>query len=143
MIKKILFPTDFSENSKRAQEHVINIARTFNAEVLILHCFDMPSYIHGEIAEKLRSGEIEDNYVKYNMELLAELKKDFTALGINCSILVQKASPGPEILAICEAEGFDTIIMGRRGLNSIQTLLMGSVSNYVLHHTDRSVIIIQ
>ncbi len=39
--------------------------------------------------------------------------------------------------------GADVIVMGRRGHSGLSELILGSVSNYVLHHAPCSVLIVQ
>jgi nucleotide-binding universal stress UspA family protein len=38
------------------------------------------------------------------------------------------------ILTVAETRQVDLIVMGARGLNPLQTLLLGSVSQAVIHH---------
>lgn len=56
-------------------------------------------------------------------------------------ICVSAASPERENVA--QNWQADVIIVGRRGRRGISELLMGSVSNYVLHHAHCSVFIVQ
>lgn len=43
-MKKILFPTDFSETATNAFVHALEFAKKVNAEIILLHTFDLPVY---------------------------------------------------------------------------------------------------
>lgn len=47
-----------------------------------------------------------------------------------------------EILDVAEAEKADLLVMGRRGLGRVREVLLGSVSQKVLHHADCKVVIV-
>ncbi len=46
------------------------------------------------------------------------------------------------ILDVAEAEKADLLVMGRRGLGRVREVLLGSVSQKVLHHADCKVVIV-
>lgn len=48
-----------------------------------------------------------------------------------------------EILDAAEAEGAGIIVLGRRGLGRLREALLGSVTQKVLHATDRTVVVVQ
>jgi nucleotide-binding universal stress UspA family protein len=48
-----------------------------------------------------------------------------------------------EILDMAEAEGASMIVLGRRGLGRLREVLLGSVTQKVLHATDRTVVIVR
>lgn len=48
-----------------------------------------------------------------------------------------------EILDTAEAEGAGMIVMGRRGLGRLRELLLGSVTQKVLHAADRTIVIVR
>ena len=43
-MKKILFPTDFSEAANNAFVHALEFAKIVNAELVLLHTFELPVY---------------------------------------------------------------------------------------------------
>lgn len=54
----------------------------------------------------------------------------------------QLASTAHSILAEAELLGANAIVMGSRGLSGLKSLLLGSVSQAVLHSADRTVIVV-
>jgi nucleotide-binding universal stress UspA family protein len=51
-------------------------------------------------------------------------------------------NPGEEICEYARKTDVDSIIMGRRGRGEVRELLLGSVSQYVVHHTDLPVTLV-
>lgn len=43
--------------------------------------------------------------------------------------------PGEQIVRVAEDEGADFIVTGSRGLGTIRRTLLGSVSDYIVHHS--------
>jgi nucleotide-binding universal stress UspA family protein len=46
------------------------------------------------------------------------------------------------VLAVAADLDADVIVLGTRGLGGVKSLMLGSVSNSVLHHADRSVMVV-
>ncbi len=51
--------------------------------------------------------------------------------------------PAREIVRIARSRDVDLVVLGARGLRTIGRLLLGSVSETVLHHVDRAVVIVR
>jgi len=43
-MKKVLVPTDFSDYAGKALHYAIQVAKTMNAEIILLHVFDLLKY---------------------------------------------------------------------------------------------------
>ena len=65
-----------------------------------------------------------------------------TAIGITTEAKCQVGHPGSLIRDLAKNWNADLIVMGRRGLNSLQEVFLGSVSNYILHHAPCSVLVV-
>jgi nucleotide-binding universal stress UspA family protein len=59
---------------------------------------------------------------------------------IPVTTLFRRGRPGPEIVAAARGGEHDAIILGARGVGRVGAL-MGSVSQYVLHHADTTVFV--
>lgn len=135
-MKKILVPTDFSENSKLAIKHAIRIANQLGGTVSVLHVFQVltvvPSF--GTI-DKL---EIIDREQELS-ELISEMKP---LLGDKARIegFVKR---GPSIDTICEtAEKMNVsmIVMGTTGADGMKKLFLGSTASNVILETSKPVL---
>jgi nucleotide-binding universal stress UspA family protein len=61
----------------------------------------------------------------------------------NIKIHICAGDIADEILDVAEAENADLLVLGRRGLGRMREVLLGSVSQKVLHHAECTVVIVQ
>jgi nucleotide-binding universal stress UspA family protein len=139
MFKKILFPTDGSEYSKRAAIIVAELASKFNAEVILLHCQYIPIQYSPYI---IPNPELEKDILDIGKNILKETEEILEKTDIHPVGFLKEGSAGPMIIKTAEEENCDSITMGFRGLGAMGSMLSGSVSNYVIHHTKLPVMLI-
>lgn len=136
--KKILFCTDFSENSRPAWELAIDYAKAFGAQLLIIHVIDFPGYV--DWVEKLREMLQESGHVC--SERLQAMAKEAQIAGdvkIYCRIGIAPR----EIVALAREESVDLIVVGTHGRTGVKHLVMGSVARSVLKMAHRPVLIVE
>ncbi|MBF2036318.1 MAG: universal stress protein [Leptolyngbyaceae cyanobacterium T60_A2020_046] len=75
-----------------------------------------------------------------DLQLLAE---EATARGIPTEFTQNTGDPGRVICDMAKTWNADLILMGHRGRKGLSELLLGSVSNYVMHHAPCSVLIVR
>ena len=155
MGKKILVGVDESENAMRAVDY---IARTFTPdhEVTLYHVImdtaaicDMnsPELIPYFTSQQITFCSLEDKKKELVQKAMDEAKKRLVSAGFEGKKIVSKMQSKKKGVArdlIAEAQsGYDTIVLGRRGLSSIAEFLIGSVSQKVLHTAkDVSVVLV-
>jgi nucleotide-binding universal stress UspA family protein len=76
------------------------------------------------------------------LEMLQAFCAQANTENINTEFSQNVGSPGKLICQMAKNWNADLIVIGRRGLSGITEFLIGSVSNYVLHHAPCSVHII-
>lgn len=142
--QKILVPLDGSENSFRALSAACDIAQNCNATIDLLYVFllskEIPAYT------QINSSYIPDSVFTDAQEnghaILKEgLKQIPPSISTTCSQEI--GFPSEKIIEIAENNKCDLIIMGSRGLGVIKSMLVGSVSSYVLHHADCPVMVVR
>jgi nucleotide-binding universal stress UspA family protein len=142
MLSKILVPVDGSENSFRALEQAIFLATKIQeAQITVLYIIeDLPSlYIYSpKIIEKLHA-DYKSEYTK----ILERCKEIAKKSGININTVLLEGDPASKIIGYSGMEKLDLIILGSRGMGKFKEVIIGSVSNKVLHHAKCSVMLVR
>lgn len=138
----ILFPTDGSEQSKKALESLVELAKKFNSKVFVLNTYEVPVPITNyELSSDLYLS-VEGVLSRNSKDILEEVKVVLEQNSINAQYISLAGDSGSIIIERAEKLEVSMILMGSRGLGTIKSVLMGSVSNYVLHHSKCPVMII-
>lgn len=132
MIQHILFPTDLSGASQAAIKQVMTLATTFHARLTLFHASELSS---SSIAGITYLAALEAEMEQKSAQDLAESTQQFKAAGGDCEWLVSRGTARPLIVATAENLVCDLIFMFSRGLGPVRSLLMGSTSTYLLHHS--------
>lgn len=141
MDRKILVPVDGSASSARTIEAVIARRAQFQAPLTLLHVVNIDKLAYRMISEA-QLEIIREHASKAGTELLAHKQDLFASAGIPCVPRLEFGSPRETICQIANNEGFDLVILGRRGMGEIRDALFGAVSNHVLHHVRCPVLLI-
>jgi nucleotide-binding universal stress UspA family protein len=74
---------------------------------------------------------------------LAEAKELLAKAGVEAATILKAGNPSEEILDLAEAGGFDIIVVGNRGVGGAIRFLMGSVSERVVRHSSKPVLVVR
>lgn len=124
-VKKILLPVDGSEYSMKAAEYAADIAQLVGAEVVPVFCQE--SYTVGENPN----------------EILEPVVKMLADKGITANGFVVEGSPHSTIAPYAKEKEFDLIVIGARGVTSLEGFLLGSVTQRVLQEAPCPVLTIR
>lgn len=155
MITKVLVALDDLGATPIVFEQALDLAVKYQAKLHIFHCLE-PSFagisemsmaaVYGGMLDSttahLHQDILQDNLARMSRHL-KHLREQAEAHQIQVETSYVMGEPPTEICAIAKTWGADLLIVGRRGLQGIGELLLGSVSNYVLHHAPCSVLIVQ
>lgn len=124
-IRRILHPTDFSEQSTAAFEVACALARDYSAELVVLHVYSPPPVFAPDgIA---LPPAIDDPY-RTRVQLY-EIQSSDPRVKVQ-HVLVE-GNPVDQILKQARSEAVDLIVMGTHGTTGLTRLLMGSVAESV------------
>lgn len=140
-IKEILVPVDGSANSMRAVRYAIGMAGPLGAKVRLFYVFPVSSVeiigmagMSRDDIERAAQAAAQRVFDKLHAEIgdTAVTIEDETSIGDPAEEIIRCTEDDPELL----------VIIGRRGLSRIQSLLLGSVSEKVIRHAHSPVTVI-
>lgn len=135
MYKNILLASDGSAHAERAAQQAIQLANLHQGKVTILFVLT-PSKSH----EREQTFE---QQVQYSQKKLGNTEASLKEANIPFNIEVMKGEPAPEIISYANRNSYDVLVIGSRGLNSLQEMVLGSVSHKVVKHSNCPVLIVK
>ena len=138
MYKRILVAVDGSEHSKRAAEHAAYIG-AFNPEATIVVIY-VSDYERARIL--IDKPHIDQDKIDQDKKL-TPIKRILEDKSVNYELIVDRGDPGPTIVTLANESNFDLVIIGSRGLNSFQEMVLGSVSHKVAKSANMPVLIVK
>lgn len=157
-MKKILVAINHSQMNETVLREAILLAKTNPAELMLLHVLsheeeDSPIRIPVG-AETMYWPAWSDfdlkmwreqwkTYANECLEQLQSLATKVRQAGLTVEFCQLMGSTGRVICEFAESWGAELIVMGSHGHAGLKELLLGSVSNYVVHHASCSVLIIK
>ncbi|GGA27619.1 universal stress protein [Psychrobacillus lasiicapitis] len=139
MYEKILLAVDGSENSLRAAEEVIKIA-SMNAEctVDVVYVVDF-SKSKNEILHTQGREELDFS----RRQRLFPVQELLQVKNIPYTTNILRGEPGPTIIKYANEHAFELVVIGSRGLNGLQEMVLGSVSHKVGKRVNCPVLIVK
>jgi nucleotide-binding universal stress UspA family protein len=135
--KKVLFCTDFSENSDYAFEFAYGIAKRDEGLLYILHVIPFNPHqafattmITKEQLEKIQKAIEEDLDINYQERYGKKIEN-----GIRYEFITKSGREDEEILKFAKDEKVDIIVVGTHGKTGIEHVFFGSVAEKVLRRS--------
>ncbi|MBE9045050.1 universal stress protein [Pleurocapsales cyanobacterium LEGE 10410] len=163
MFNKILVAIDLSAASRQVFDQALTLAKATGVNLILLHVLSeeeegapiMSSYftysldrcIHLDPQIMRQANMVYEKewelFKQKGLELLRFYTSRAIAAGVQAEFSQITGEPSTTICDFAESCDADIAIVGRRGHSSLQELLLGSVSNYVVHHAPCSVLLVQ
>jgi nucleotide-binding universal stress UspA family protein len=140
-IQKILVPTDSTEHSIRAAKYALSIAKSQDAEIVLVYVVD-------EVVIDQFSNETERAVVE------AELKNDgqrsihyamglAEKAGVKATSMLVRGRPFEQIVNITKSFDIDLVVMGTYGRKAVERILIGSVAERVIEYAPCPVLVVK
>ena len=143
MFEKILYPTDFSDVSKKALDYLSGLKEAGTKEVVVLHVIR-----EREIDAIARYGAGSADTVVPRIEKEAweegkKIEKKLKQSGLNVKVRIETGIPLKEILKVEEEEKVSAIVIGSHGKTNLEEMFLGSVSEKVIRRSKNPVLVIK
>jgi nucleotide-binding universal stress UspA family protein len=132
---KIVVGYDGSDAAKRALERAIMLAGG-DGQIVVVAAAE--SHARAGITE---GAHLDPSEVERRRTDLEEAKAYLSERGVNAEAMEAQGDPGDVI--VDAARGADLVVVGSRGLNPLQRLLLGSVSSKVVHRAESDVLVVR
>lgn len=127
---KILLPVDGSEGSSQAIEMAKEMAKKFDAHIILFNSADIRPQASAHYAY---DSVIVDAMKKNSDLIISDAEKELKDFDVESIKVIGRA--GDKIVDYCENNPVDLIIMATRGIGAVERFFVGSVTTYVLHHS--------
>lgn len=141
-MKKILVPTDFSQEANQALHVAAQLAKKYDAEIYLLHLLELPLHqvdamaSHSELPEAMF-------FMKLAHKRFEELASQDFLQGIEVHETIEFDQSFSGIKEICHKHEINLIVMGSHGVTGFKEMFIGSNTEKVVRSSDVPVLVIK
>jgi nucleotide-binding universal stress UspA family protein len=153
LFQKILVPLDGSEHSLKALEEASQIAKISSGKITLINVYSVqpimmpepsvsgytgtPVFTGAEVSRIIEAAQ------KSGSKILQDGEKRISATGVQVEKLLVEGHTVQEIVRVANEGNFDLIVIGATGVSHIREMLLGSVTDGVVHHAHCAVLVIK
>jgi nucleotide-binding universal stress UspA family protein len=144
MFSRILVALDGSQAAERALESAIDLAKKYEAKLIILHVILQKLYAVNPTGD----GVLDPTVFASEMQaegksIIKKAEEHASSEGVDYDSKMVQGLPADEIIKSAQAEKADLVILGSRGLNEVRAFLFSSVSDRVCHRLKCPILIVK
>lgn len=130
MIKTILLPTDFTIESQELLHCVEQFKNIGLKKIILLHVVDV-----------VHAGGLTPMFEEYDKEKLEECKRYVEEKGLQAETMLKEGNIPKTIVDVAERKNVDCIVIGSTTGGIIESLLLGSTTEYVVRKSKKMVLV--
>jgi nucleotide-binding universal stress UspA family protein len=142
---KILVPIDGSKIALKAAGHAINMAKSMNSEIEVIHVIPEVEEEEEDIEKKFLEDKIEESVDLFSelfgLSYISQIEEVCSTQSVTMTKVIKHGDPGPKIVAEAKKQDIDLIVMGRRSEKNTEKPV-GNVAEYVLQNSKCPVLIV-
>ena len=150
-MKNIVIALDYNPTAQKVAEIGFSLAQNKDAVITLLHVITDPSYYGSTVYDPimgfggylnldLLEPDILENLKKTSLVFLDKVKQHLGNDDIRT--LVEEGNTATTILQVAKELNADAIVIGSHSKRWLENVLMGSIAEYVLHHTTVPLLIV-
>ncbi|MCE4957365.1 universal stress protein [Macrococcoides caseolyticum] len=133
MYQSVIVAVDGSKNSVRAAEEALKLqAQQYTLLSVISHEDSKDAVLHSHTSS-----------IEQRKALIQEIIHLYERHHVNFDVRIEHGVPKETIIKVGNSTVYDMLVMGSRGLNAIQEMVMGSVSHKVVKEVKIPVLIVK
>ena len=135
-MKKILFPTEFTDHAPEVFQYALELARRFKAKLYVMHVIGTPDKSH-------KQGKDYEEITDHIMDVLVDFVEKHKLpqyFEVKIEYLIEVGFPAEAIVNAALDEEVELIVMGMAGKTNALENLFGSVTTAVLAEADAPVL---
>lgn len=138
----VCIAVDGSEHSEKAFNWYKDQIYRNGDHLVVVHSHELhpPALPHAIATEEWKKEVLKhEQYIK---DLEENFKTKCEAMKVSAKIIIQSGHPGDHVCKTAQKEGAAFIVVGSRGMGTIRRTILGSVSDYIIHHAHVPVILV-
>jgi len=143
MFHKILYPTDFSDRSKKALAYLVQLKNAGEKEVVILHVVDTRNLHIPEIFSMMDLSTLGEKQAEKAVAEASSIAGLLNNAGLKTRVRIERGIPFKEILRVAKEEDVSLIVIGSHGASNVEEMLLGSVSEKVIRKSKVPVFVVK
>jgi nucleotide-binding universal stress UspA family protein len=143
MFQDVLVPVDGSADAEHARLQAVDLAKAEDARLTLFTAVQPPPpTLYASASSAVLLTDLAEA-ARMEAERILRTAVERTPEDVLTSSVLSSESPRPAIVQQIESGHHDLVVMGSRGLGGLGAMLLGSVSQYVLHHSPVPVLIMR
>ncbi|HEY7469992.1 MAG TPA: universal stress protein [Acidimicrobiia bacterium] len=140
--KTIVVGVDGSETSVKAAEIATEMARIWQAKLLIVTVVRTPEGWWGIGGAPPSPEALSAALVEGQEQVLNEIEGRLDLGGVDYETVQELGDPSWKLIEVAESRNADLIIIGKRGAGLAERMMLGSVADRLAHHSPVPVLVV-
>lgn len=147
-LRKLLVPTDFSANSKKALIYAVRLAQRNNSSLVLFHVFELPEFVRQVPQDYSYESHEEtrkqcDTAMRRSAETLGMLSEVAKGSNIQIETSQRLGTPYEEIVKFAKEKEVDLIVIATHGYTGLNHFLLGSTAERVVRLAPCPVLVVR
>jgi len=140
--KTVAVGVDGSETSTKAAEVATEIARTWQAKLLIVTVVRPPEGWWGIGGAPPSPEALSTALVEGYEQVLSQTEDSLPLDGLDYETIQELGDPSSKLIEVVEDRAVDLVVIGRRGAGLAERIMLGSVADQLCHHSPVPVLVV-